>query len=281
MSERRIIKILIPMVIGVASSLVVLSKDYYELSIVPQFSAAKIESKWNPIIEHVENETGIILKLKHYKTIPEFEEFVVSGTPDFAYMNPYHAYRANQLQGYQPLIRDKTKLLFGQLWVRGDSGIDDLSDLNGKNIAFPAPNAFGASLYMRALLTNAEGVQFKPKYVKTHSNVYRHVALGRSSAGGGVARTYNAEPESLKSNLRKLYETPGVRPHPLCAHERVPVEVQEAVANAIIGLLDKGDDGQQRLKNIGIPIPVRSDFKTDYEPLGELRLSDFVEGSMK
>ena len=61
-----------------------------------------------------------------------------------------------------------------------------MQDLDGADIAFPAPNAFGASLYMRALLAEQEKININPIYVETHANVYRNVIFGRASAGGGV-----------------------------------------------------------------------------------------------
>ena len=253
----------------------------YTISIVPQISANKIENRWSPVLEFIEQEVGVGFKIIHHASIEEFEESVAAGEVDFAYMNPFHAFRAKELQGYTPIIRDRTKMLFGQLWVNKRSGYESLEDLDGGLIVFPAPNAFGASLYMRALLREKEGINFRAKYVKTHSNVYRHVAMGRSVAGGGVARTYNAEPENLRQQLRLIYQTPGVRPHPICVHPRVPEAVQRQFAEAVIELFNSGESGIERLRAIGIPEPVLSDYDTDYFPLGALNLSQYVEGSMR
>ncbi|MEM7672497.1 MAG: phosphate/phosphite/phosphonate ABC transporter substrate-binding protein [Verrucomicrobiota bacterium] len=253
----------------------------YTISIVPQTSADKIENKWSPILKHIEANSNLEFSIVHHVSIEKFEESVAAGIPDFAYMNPFHAFRAKQLQGYEPIIRDKTKMLFGQLWVNSSSKFQTVKDLDGTKMVFPAPNAFGASLYMRALLREKEEITFSPKYVKTHSNVYRHVAMGRSAAGGGVARTYNAEPENLRENLRLIYQTPGVRPHPICTHPRVPKEDRETFISAVISLLNSGEDGAKKLKNIAIPEPVRSQYETDYLQLGDLNLSKYVEGAMR
>ncbi|MEM9157567.1 MAG: PhnD/SsuA/transferrin family substrate-binding protein, partial [Verrucomicrobiota bacterium] len=80
----------------------------YTIAIVPQTSAASIEKKWSPLLHYIERQTGIELTLEHYKTIPLFEEGLARGAPDVAYMNPYHALRANEISGYNPIIRDKT-----------------------------------------------------------------------------------------------------------------------------------------------------------------------------
>ena len=71
-------------------------------------------------------------------------------------------------------------------WLPKKGGnIEHLQQLEGKDIAFPAPNALGASLIIRADLVQLHRVSFTPKYVQTHSSVYLNVALGRMAAGGG------------------------------------------------------------------------------------------------
>jgi hypothetical protein len=68
--------------------------------------------------------------------------------------------------------------------VAADSPIQTVAALNGKTVVFPAPNAFAASLLIRAHLAG-QGIRIEPKYVQTHGSVYRAVALGDASAGGG------------------------------------------------------------------------------------------------
>jgi phosphonate transport system substrate-binding protein len=56
-------------------------------------------------------------------------------------------------------------------------------------LAFPSPNAFAASLITRATLSQ-RGIDIKPLYVKTHSNVYRSVLQADVVAGGAVNNTW-------------------------------------------------------------------------------------------
>jgi hypothetical protein len=66
--------------------------------------------------------------------------------------------------------------------VRKDDPIKSAGELDGKEVAFPAPNAFGASLWIRALLAEREKIRIVPAYVKTHSNAsFRR--RGRQDAG--------------------------------------------------------------------------------------------------
>lgn len=248
----------------------------YTLSVVPQFPAVEIHRSWSPVAERLQRETGLRLELKTHAGIPAFEEDFLQGRSDFAYMNPYHAVMARRAQGYVPLVRDGSRQLAGILLVRQDSPYKSVKDLDGSELAFPAPNAFGASLYMRALLSEEERIRFRPNYVSTHTNVMRHVLLGQAAAGGAVGATFAKEPPEVRGLLRVLYETPGVEPHPLAAHPRVPAKDREAVVAALLQL---GQDAAAApmLQAIQMPRPVRADYGRDYRPLERLKLEKYVQ----
>jgi phosphonate transport system substrate-binding protein len=112
-------------------------------------------------------------------------------------------------------------------------------------------------------------------YVKTHTNTYRHVLLGKAAAGGGVNSTLSQEPEDVRANLRILLETPGVPPHPLSVHPRVPAKVHRAVVDAILKMA-ADPSAKDLLSQIQMPNPVRADYAKDYLPLEKYRLEKYV-----
>ena len=205
----------------------------YSISIVPQFSAQQLLEEWQPLLKRVGDEAGVRFNLRFYPTIPAFENGFLHGEADFVFVNPYHVVLARQKQGYVPLLHDRQPLT-GILVVASGSPVKTLRDLDGKKIAFPAPNAFGASLYMRALLAEQAKIKIEPSYVNTHANVYRQVALGEVAAGGGVNQTFEDQPAELRARLRKIFETPAAAPHPLCAHPRVTAEVRRRVIACLL-----------------------------------------------
>jgi phosphonate transport system substrate-binding protein len=245
------------------------------VGVVPQFPAPKTHKEWTPFLEKVSKESGILLTIKVYQNIPEFEADVMKGGPDFAFMNPYHEVMAKKSAGYLPLVRE-TEPLIGCLVVPKDSNARYVRDMEGKQIAFPAPNAFAASLYMRALLSDREGVAFKPVYVKTHSNVIRQVILGEQVAGGVASNAFQLESESVRAQIRILYETPGVAAHPLAAHPRVPKATREAVKAAILKM-GKDDEALPLLRAVNLEKPVVADYERDYLPLERLHIDKYVE----
>jgi phosphonate transport system substrate-binding protein len=246
----------------------------YSIAVVPQFRAEEIHRDWTPVLERLRAATGASFSLRIAADIPAFEESVLAGAPDFAYMNPYHQVMARKAQGYIPLVRD-SKPLTGILVVRKDDPIKSVRELDGKEVAFPAPNAFGASLWIRALLAEREKIRILPAYVKTHSNAFRYAATGKAAAAGGIGVTLVDEPEELRSTLRVLLETPGVAPHPLSAHPRVPEAVRRLVTETLLGMAQDAA-GQAMLKDIQMPAPVRADYARDYQPLEKFGLEKYV-----
>lgn len=246
----------------------------YVVSVVPQLPASETYSHWAPLLEAVGLATKQCFTLSISKSIPDFETELLAGTPDFSYMNPYHQVMVYRRQAYRPLVADATPLT-GILVVRRDSGINKIEDLNGKALAFPSPNAFAASLVTRAILSQ-RGIDIKPTYVKTHSNVYRSVLQADVVAGGGINTTLLREPEALQTQLKVLFESTGYRAHPFSAHPRVPVTLQESVRKAFIAYAST-EAGKAIMNKAQMPQPVAVDYGRDYLPLEQMKIESFVE----
>lgn len=242
------------------------------VGIVPQLPPAEVFSRWRPVLQRLGERSGVCFELVVPVSIPRFEQDLQQGRYDYAFMNPYHQVMVQDR--YQPLVRDGETLLRGILLVRRDSPIQALRQLNGGTIAFPSPNAFAASLLIRAHLRQ-QGVAFTPVYLKTHSNVYRAIAIAQVEAGGGVNNTLSREPVELRDRLRILYTTPGYPAHPFSALRGLDQAEVQRVSQAWLAL---GADpaAERSLHQIQIPRPVLSHFAADYRPLQDLRLESLV-----
>jgi phosphonate transport system substrate-binding protein len=248
------------------------AKQEYTFGVVPQFEQRKLFRIWQPILLELEKYTNLKFHLKGSAKIPDFEKEFLAGHYDFAYMNPYHILAANNKQGYIPLVRDEGKPLYGVLVVKKGSSIKNIQDLDGKTIAFPAPNALGASLLIRADLKKLD-IEINPKYVKTHSSVYLNVALGLTDAGGGVASTLDEQKDEIKDQLKVLYETRHMAPHPLSVHPRVAKDVQLKVKQAILKMAET-EHGRALLEKIPIRKAIPADL-SHYQELNNWGLKEF------
>jgi len=247
--------------------------ETFTVGVVPQFEASKVFKIWKPVLAELTKRTGYQFKLMPSRNIPQFEKEFARGKFDIVYLNPYHMLLANKAQGYVPIVRDHGRALRGILVAKKNSGIKSIEDLQGKQVVFPAPNALGASLLMRAELAKQYHVNIRPKYVKTHNSVYLNVQSGLASAGGGVGRTYNAQPDKIKGELTVIHKTRKVSPHPVAVHPRIGGKARETLQRAF---LDLGVQGQTAALLKGIPMKkIGVSSMADYTVLESLGLNEF------
>ena len=228
---------------------------------VPQLPVPKLFAKWAPLLEVLGKETGQCFELLIKPTIPEFERLLLKGIPGLAYANPYHAVIAHKAKGYVPLLADGSTLLTGILVVKKGAEINRLGDLEGRRVDFPAPNAFAASLLLRAHLQQLK-INIQPRYVKTHSNVYRGVILGEAIAGGGVNKTLDNE-------------SPGYRSHPVIASPQLPPAIRKLILERFLAL-SHTEAGRVLLAGVHLNEPIAVSYQQDYRPLERLGLEKLV-----
>lgn len=241
---------------------------------VPQLPVPTMFAYWAPVLEAVGKHSRQCFDLVIKPTIPDFEKYLLKGTPDMAYVNPYHAVMAYKAKQYQPFLADGSSLLTGILVAKNDSPIKQLSDLQGQRVDFPAPNAFAASLLLRAHFAQLN-IRIRPNYVKTHSNVYRGVLIGEAAGGGGVNKTLDAEPMEIRQKLRVMYETPGYRSHPVIASPKISLATKEQIFQGFLALT-KTEQGRALLENVQLKEPIPVSYQKDYRPLERLNLDKLV-----
>lgn len=240
---------------------------------VPQFDQRTLFAIWTPIIKHIGKSINCDITIVGSENINTFEEKFLNGELDIAYMNPYHAYIANKKQGYRPILRSGEKMLTGILVVNKDSGITTLQQLNNKVLAFPSPNALGASLLMRAELASKHNITFTEKYVKTHDSVYIHVAKNLVVAGGGVQRTLDLQEQAIKNKLKVIFRTTEVPSHPIVVSKKLSSQMIITIQEQLLNLAKVDPD---LFAKIPMQNPIKTEIK-DYKILQNLHLEKFAK----
>lgn len=247
----------------------------YSFGIVPHYEARRLFAIWRPILDALQKETGLRFSARIGNSIATFEQEVIGGQFDFAYMGPYHQVMSEKSAGYLPLVRDIGANIYGILVVRKDDPIGDVKELAGKVVALPAPNAVAASMMIRADLENKFGIKIVPRYVHTHDSVYLNVVLGQAAAGGTQQKTLAEMQPAIRDQLRVIYKTAEVTAHPISAHPRVPAAVRKQVQEAFLRL---GETPQGKALLATIPYKqVGAASLADYEPIRRMGLHRFTE----
>ena len=241
--------------------------------IVPQQAAAKLAGQWVPLMHYLEEQTGKRFVFRTAPDIPTFEQRLLDGEYDFAYMNPYHYVVLHEKAGYQAIARARDKKLVGILVARKDSQLKTLEEFNGETFAFPSPAAFAASIITRVELQN-RGIAFTPKYVSSHDSVYRSVAAGLYPIGGGVKRTFNSVNEIIRNQLEIVWTSPGSTPHAIAHHPRIEKVLVESVGNALEAL-ELAPNGRTILNNLKIK-GFMSSVDSDWNDVRDLNINAAV-----
>ncbi|RDH81664.1 MAG: phosphate ABC transporter [endosymbiont of Galathealinum brachiosum] len=242
----------------------------FTLGVIPQFKMHRMHAIWQPVIKNLEKRTGFKIKLIVPNSIPEFEGRLLSGEFDFAYMNPYEVLLANKSAGYLPVAFDKSRKLQGIIVAKKNGDIRDISQLDGKDVAFPSFNALGASLLVRAELKDKHNITVNSRYLRSHDSVYFNVVQGNISAGGGVQKSLANQPSMLQSKLKVIYKTQEVSAHPFAVHPRIKKNISQHFYQALLDM-SQTPDGLKKLERI--PLSSISPAKlTDYKALSNMQL---------
>ncbi len=234
----------------------------YTVAVIPSAPPEDISAAWLPFLERLSRATGWEFDLKAYDKMSEFERDIERGAADFLFASPTQITVALAVQGYVPLVRGSARIA-GVLFVRADSPIRSIRDLDNKEIAFVGTKNV-CSVFTRSALKGHVHLTYKSLFAGSSSNVLKMVQLGKADAGA----TLDVELERIKdaSFFRPILKTDKMAPHPLAAHPRVPKQAQDAVRQAILGWSDD-PAAQQQLKAIRMAKPVSADYDRDYREL--------------
>jgi phosphonate transport system substrate-binding protein len=248
----------------------------YTFAAFPRRPAVNMHTMWRPLLDRLEQELGITFKLKLYENMDAFEEDVKRGTPDFIFSAPYHSVLARREQGYIPLLRG-SGLISGILVVKKGSAIHGVIDVHHQDVAFVGARNVCTFLVRYYLSQEHTKLNFKQLYSGSSENVFKHVLVGKVVAGSVLdIELRNADP-ATRAQLRIIYETPKVKPHPISAHPRVPRDVQERFSDTVVRLWHD-TEGQALLKAVRFIDPVRADYAIDYQPLEDMDLELLKRG---
>ncbi len=237
------------------------------VGIVPQYSPIRSAEQWQPLLDLLTRQSGVALRFATAPDISEFEERVLAGVYDYAFVNALLFQEAQRRAGYQALARSAATAR-GVIVVRRD-GPTRLQALRDQTIAFPAPRALIATLLPRAELRRFN-IPHHVYYLGTHESVFQALLRGQVLAGCTARSAFDALPPDQRAQLRILHQTAPTVAHVLAAHARVPA-AERARLQARLLALHETPGAAGALKQLGIErlVPVAD---SDFAPLAGMRL---------
>jgi phosphonate transport system substrate-binding protein len=226
----------------------------YNFSPVNQHDINLTAAYWNPIIAYVHEKSGVKLNLKIGRTSADTTSYVLAKEVEFVFSNHLFSPEREKL-GWKVFGRRQTPAVQGQIVVPADSPITDLSQLKGREVAFPGPEAFIVYKVPYAYLLS-QGIAIKPVFAGNQTAALVQLFSGKVPASGGNSQLVESYERRENRKVRVLWRSEPFLDLALMASNKVPEKDVKAVAAAFVEM-SKDPKGREILhqvsKEIGLP----------------------------
>lgn len=206
----------------------------YRFSPVNQYGINLTAAYWNPIIAYVSEKSGIKLQLKIGRTSADTTAYVLAQEVEFVFSNHLFSPEREKL-GWKVFGRRLTPPLHAQILVLQDSSITDLTQLQGKDIAFPGPEALVAYKFPAAQLASRK-IDAKLVFGGNMDAAFAQLVSGKVAAVGTNSQLAEGYARREGKKLRVLWSSAPLYDLALMSATGVPDKVQKAVAQAFLGM---------------------------------------------
>lgn len=228
-------------------------EDRLVLGVMPSLPPTKLFTKFQPLADYLTKTTGKVVTVS---TAPNFQEYLVrlqKGEYELILPNPYQYVLVSRAPGYTPLAKVSGIPFKGLIVVRKDSGINSISDLKGKKIAYPDPSALAATMQVRAYLKR-NGIDperdTKESYAASQDSVIFSVHQRLFDAAGTWPETLDRIPDDIRKELKVLAETETLPHRPIAVRGDISQETARKVKNSLLVMADD-PEGQKILASMG------------------------------
>lgn len=206
----------------------------YNFGVLNQRSVALTTEYWNPILSYVSKRSGVPLQLKMKNTAVATTKATVEGEYAFVYTNHLFTPERNRL-GYRVIARPDSPDIAALIVVREDSPYQSLSELDGKTVVFPSPEAFvGYWVPMDAILKT--GVKVKTTFGSNQEGAVSQLQLGLVDAAAVNGKVLESYSQREHFRYRVLWKSEPYHDMPIMANPSVPKATVQAVRNAFLGM---------------------------------------------
>lgn len=227
------------------------SSASYNFSPVNQYGINLTAAYWNPIITYVTEKSGVRLQLKIGRTSADTTAYVLAQEVDFVFTNHLFSPEREQL-GWKVFGRRMTPPVQGQIIVPADSPITELKQLEGKEVAFPGPEATVAYKFTAAQLMNRK-IDFKTVFGGNMDGALAQLFSGKVAAVGANSQLAEGYARREGKKYRVLWSSPPLHDLALMASSKIPEATRLAVAKAFTGMhLDP--KGREILQQVSLQV---------------------------
>lgn len=229
------------------------NQKVYIVGIHPLHNPKRLFQVYAPIIDFINTQLpNVEITLEASRNYEEFDKKLYSRHFDFAMPNPYqtvlslgHGYRI-----FGKMADDEN--FRGIILVRKDGGINQISDLKGKAVAYPAKTALAATMmpqqYFQSHGLNVN-TDIENRYVGSQESSIMNVLLGHVAAAATWPvpwKTFSAEHPDQAAQLEIKWQTESLPNNGWVVRNDVPAELAAQFAQVLFDLQNT-EQGQKML----------------------------------
>jgi phosphonate transport system substrate-binding protein len=204
--------------------------------VLNQQSPAKTAQRWNPILKHLSEATGLPFQLKMGATVQETDAMMGRGEFDLAFTN--HNFRKESDGTYKVIARWAGNPIYCVVAVASDSPVKSLKDLAGKRVAFPSKEAFAAYAVPMVALQTAK-VKVEPVLAGNQEGALAQLKARQVDAVAVNSRFLTQYAAQNALSYREIFSSEGFAELPIIIHPRVSKVEAETIRQALLAM--KGD----------------------------------------
>ncbi|MDH5446962.1 MAG: phosphate/phosphite/phosphonate ABC transporter substrate-binding protein [Gammaproteobacteria bacterium] len=214
------------------------------MGIISLAPPAKIYKQWTEFADYLSEKTGRKVNIVVPRGFKKIKQAVNEKTVDIFYVNSHIFYRLKREGKANPIAQmmnlENSIYSKSVMFVRSNSGIDNLSQLKGEKVAFVAPMGAGGYLAPRAAFYKA-GIQTKTEtqelFTKNLTSSIHKVLIGDAKAGTMCGLNYNLMSKRVKMGDLKIIASSGKYPENVFGiRSDLSGDLARQLSNVIVGM---------------------------------------------
>lgn len=215
----------------------------YLFGVHPLHNPQRLFEVFGPLMDYLSEQIPQArFRLEASRNYASYDQKLYAGKFHFSLPNPYQTINAAD-RGYRIFAKMGDDQNFrGIILVRKDSGIEQVGDLRGKAVSYPAPTALAATMLPQYYLQQ-HGIDVEHdldnRYVGSQESSVMNAFLGETAAAATWPppwRSLVKERPELARELRVIWETEPLLNNGLVASPQVPDEIVDQVRGQLIRL---------------------------------------------
>ena len=228
----------------------------FRITAIPDEAPTELLMKAEPLIEHLEKQTGLDIEFIPVTDYAAAVEALVNRKVDMAWYGGFTFVQAKIRSNDKviPIIQRAEDEKFQSVFITSDSTIKGLEDLKGVTFSFGSQSSTSGHLMPRTFLANAEIIpeeNFKrTAYSGAHDATVASVGSGKVQAGALNIKVWEklSQEGKVPEGTRVFYTTPYYYDYNWTVHQEIPEVTRKKIANAFLMLTEETDVGKRILE---------------------------------